>query len=505
MNTYLDSVSSNLDLISCLFAGIVLVISSFTFIYTNFYVGNRKIFSLLVFSFVCSMIMLIVFTDLWIFIWGWDFLGIVSYILVINYQNQRSSNAGMITVLSNRVGDRFLFLSLSIIIIRGSWNIIQINKYLFDFFLIFLILTSITKRAQLPFCAWLPAAMAAPTPVSALVHSSTLVTAGVYMIIRFNQNNPSFSLLLLGLMTSILSGVNACNGFDFKKLIALSTLSQIGLMFIALGLGLLKLAFIHLITHGLIKALLFLSAGVVIHQTRSNQDLRIISGLSQNFPITLVCIIITSLVLSGLPFGICFFSKETILNQNFLKRLWILFAIYLAATLTINYSLRLIKNLSYPPSFNNYRSFTENSLNTFWPLINLLLIPFWVRQISLWILLPFTINSNIFAINLSTVVWLLILISFFIGLEVSRNKVWGKVVLNRLVSNLLFLPLISSNIMNKFLVLGFFTVKNVETSWSENLGAQGIYLFFSKIMFRTRFLFVVVWVPVLIIWIRLRI
>lgn len=289
----------------------------------------------------------------------------------------------MITVLSNRVGDRFLFLRLSIIIITGRWNITQVNNYLLELFLILLILTRITKSAQLPFCAWLPAAMAAPTPVSALVHSSTLVTAGVYMIIRFNQNNPSFRLLLLGLVTRILSGINACNGFDFKKLIALSTLSQIGLMFISLGLGFLKLAFIHLITHGLIKALLFLSAGVIIHQTRSNQDLRVISGLSQNFPIILVCIIITRLVLSGLPFGVCFFSKEVILNQNFLKRFWILLSIYLAATLTINYSLRLIKNLVYPPSFSNYRRFTENSLNIIWPLINLTLIPFWIRQISL--------------------------------------------------------------------------------------------------------------------------
>jgi NADH-ubiquinone oxidoreductase chain 5 len=193
--------------------------------------------------------------------------------------------------------------------------------------------------------------MAAPTPVSALVHSSTLVTAGVYMLIRFNQNNPSVYLVILGIVTSILSGINACNGFDFKKLVALSTLSQIGLMFISLGLGLFKLAFVHLVAHGLVKALLFLSAGTVIHQTRSNQDLRVISGIIIKFPITGTCILLTSLILSGLPFGICFFSKETILNQNFLKRLWILITIYIAAVLTINYSLRLLKNLVYPPSF----------------------------------------------------------------------------------------------------------------------------------------------------------
>jgi len=163
--------------------------------------------------------------------------------------------------------------------------------------------------------------MAAPTPVSALVHSSTLVTAGVYLIIRFNQNNPSLLILVIGILTTILAGVNACNGFDFKKLIALSTLRQLGLMFIALGLGNYKLAIYHLVAHGLVKALLFLSAGIVIHQTKSNQDLRLITGLIQYLPLTSTCIILTRLILSGLPFMTCFFSKEIIISQNFIKRI----------------------------------------------------------------------------------------------------------------------------------------------------------------------------------------
>lgn len=163
--------------------------------------------------------------------------------------------------------------------------------------------------------------MAAPTPVSALVHSSTLVTAGVYLIIRYNQNNPSYFLLITGIITTILAGVNACNGFDFKKLIALSTLRQLGLMFIALGLGNYKLALYHLVAHGLVKALLFLSAGIVIHQTKRNQDLRLISGITQTLPLTATCIILTRLVLSGLPFMTCYFSKEMIINQNFIKRI----------------------------------------------------------------------------------------------------------------------------------------------------------------------------------------
>ena len=188
LRSYSDSFCSNADYITVIFVSIVLTIRGFAFIYTSWYVGKSKIFSILVLMFVTRMLLLINFTNLWIFIWGWDFLGVVSYILVINYQNQNSNNAGMITVLSNRVGDRFMIISLSLLTLTGNWNRVINNSYNFNCLLVLIVLTRITKRAQIPFCAWLPAAMAAPTPVSALVHSSTLVTAGVYLIIRFNQN-----------------------------------------------------------------------------------------------------------------------------------------------------------------------------------------------------------------------------------------------------------------------------------------------------------------------------
>jgi len=337
----------------------VLTIRGFTFLYTSWYVGKTKIFSILVLLFVTSMLLLITFTNLWIFIWGWDFLGVVSYILVISYQNQNSSNAGMITVLSNRVGDSFMVIRLSLLTITGSWNSIINHTSRFKLLILLLILTRITKSAQIPFCAWLPAAMAAPTPVSALVHSSTLVTAGVYLIIRYNQNNPSLIVLLIGIFTTILAGINACNGFDFKKLIALSTLRQLGLMFIALGIGNYKLALYHLVTHGLVKALLFLSAGLVIHQTKRNQDLRLITGIMQMLPLTSTSIILTRLTLSGLPFMTCFFSKEVIINQNFIKSFWIIISIYIAASLTINYSLRLIYRVFSSPSRWNRNNFSE--------------------------------------------------------------------------------------------------------------------------------------------------
>ena len=503
LSRYSDSACRNVDYLTTIFVSIVLTIRRFAFIYTSWYVGKTKIFRILVLLFVTRMLLLINLTNLWIFIWGWDFLGVVSYILVINYQNQNSSNAGMITVLSNRVGDSFMIVRLSLITLTGSWNRVINNHYNFNLLIILIILTRITKRAQIPFCAWLPAAMAAPTPVSALVHSSTLVTAGVYLIIRYNQNNPSFLVLIIGIITTILAGINACNGFDFKKLIALSTLRQLGLMFIALGLGNYKLALYHLVTHGLVKALLFLSAGLVIHQTKRNQDLRLITGIMQVLPLTSTRIILTSLTLSGLPFMTCFFSKEIIINQNFIKRLWIVLTIYIAASLTINYRLRLIFRIYTYPSNWNRNNFSEKRPNTFIPLLGL--TPFSVvwGSASFWFLIP-VLNSNIqYSIIFNLLTWSIIFISVFIGYTLFNNLFWGNTTINHLITNLLFLPTLRRNYINNMLKLGFNTVKNVETSWSESIGAQGVYNTFAKSTTSIRLTFRLIYVIRILFWITI--
>ena len=383
-----------------------------------------------------------------------------------------------------------MIMSISLIMLTGAWDSVIKTSHRFLPLLILLMLTRITKRAQIPFCAWLPAAMAAPTPVSALVHSSTLVTAGVYLIIRYNQNNPSYFLLLTGIFTTLLAGINACNGFDFKKLIALSTLRQLGLMFISLGLGNYKLALYHLVSHGLVKALLFLSAGVIIHQTKSNQDLRIITGILQTLPVTSISIIFTSLVLSGLPFMTCFFSKEIIINQNFIRRFWIILSIYIAASLTINYRLRLINSILKTPSYWNSNNFTEKNPNTLLPLIGLLPFSIVWGASRFWISIP-VLNSYIqHNIVLTLITWLLIIFSVYIGFSFSVNKFWGNRVPNRLITNLLFLPLLRSNFLNSISQVGFKLSKNVETAWSESLGAQGSYNSVTTLMLNWRNYFI---------------
>jgi len=177
------------------------------------------------------------------------------------------------------------------------------------------ILAALTKRAQIPFSAWLPAAMAAPTPISALVHSSTLVTAGVYLMIRFRELlGVNRVLYYLSVGTIFISGLGANFEMDLKRVIALSTLRQLGVIIIALSLGFLELAFFHLLIHALFKSLLFLCAGVYIHGLGDKQDVRLLRRVSERAPLTTFYFLGCSLALCGFPFISGFYSKDIILE-----------------------------------------------------------------------------------------------------------------------------------------------------------------------------------------------
>jgi NADH-ubiquinone oxidoreductase chain 5 len=206
------------------------------------------------------------------------------------------------------------------------------------------LLAAITKSAQLPFSAWLPAAMAAPTPVSSLVHSSTLVTAGVYLCIRFNEAlGVNLFLLVVSISTLFIAGLGANYEFDLKKIIALSTLSQLGVIIIVLSVGLYELAFFHLISHAIFKSLLFLCAGSYIHSIVEVQDIRLLGRTLFVLPVTRVYFVGCSFSLCGFPFLAGFYSKDLILERYFFIEinLW-LFVILVAGTFfTITYSVRL--------------------------------------------------------------------------------------------------------------------------------------------------------------------
>lgn len=222
--------------------------------------------------------------------------------------------------MTNRVGDALILGSLLLGVHQRRFRLPrwqQIARSVNIVFGTLLVLGAFTKRAQLPFCAWLPAAMAAPTPVSSLVHSSTLVTAGVYVLIRLDSALPGEVkkwVVVVGRLTMLLAGVRALGEVDMKKIVALSTLRQLGIMVMAIGAGRPLIAFYHLIAHAFFKALLFVGVGNLIHSAGSYQDFYFTGRLRANLPLTRGVLIVAKARLCGLPFFSGFFSKEAVLE-----------------------------------------------------------------------------------------------------------------------------------------------------------------------------------------------
>lgn len=337
-----------IDWIRLIFIRIVLLISSIVLIYRLIYIEIDKNiirYFLLVLIFVFSIILMIIRPNIVRIIFGWDGLGLVSFCLVVYYQNYRSYNSGILTVLINRVGDVIILIIIGMIMMYGRWNIFFMGNGLIIFFLI---VAGITKRAQIPFSVWLPRAMAAPTPVSALVHSSTLVTAGVYLLIRFNtyliMREFRKVLIILSVFTIFMSGLIANFEFDLKKIIALSTLRQLGLIIMILRVGFPILSYYHLLTHAIFKSLLFIRAGVIIHRIINNQDIRMIGGLNEFIPFTMFRFNLTLLALCGFPFMSGFYSKDIIIEIIYFRQFNIIIFIISVVSLifTVMYSIRLI-------------------------------------------------------------------------------------------------------------------------------------------------------------------
>nr|YP_009484281.1 NADH dehydrogenase subunit 5 [Paratoxodera polyacantha]AVQ55070.1 NADH dehydrogenase subunit 5 [Paratoxodera polyacantha] len=488
------------DWMSLLFMSFVMLISSLVILYSEDYMLgditlNRVLF--LVLMFVLSMMFLIISPNLISIFLGWDGLGLISYCLVIYYQNVKSYNAGMLTALSNRIGDVALLMAIAWMINFGSWNYTFYVNCLFDSFefciISFLVVVAaLTKSAQIPFSAWLPAAMAAPTPVSALVHSSTLVTAGVYLLIRFSSIFPNWLmsiLLVISVLTMFMSGLGANFEYDLKKIIALSTLSQLGLMMSILSLGYSDLAFFHLLTHALFKALLFMCAGMVIHNVKNFQDIRFMGNLSIFMPLTSSCFMISNFALCGMPFLAGFYSKDMILEVVSLSNLnMFMYMLYFLSTgLTVCYSFRLFYYVLWG-DFN--------------------MIPMYKLSEENWMMIYGMMGLMIFAVfGGSFLNWMIFMTPYFICLPllmkflpimVSLLGLWlGSIMFKYSLSyyftifnyyNLIifsgsmwFMPFIfTKGVSKSFLEGGFNSIKYMDMGWSEYFGPQILYLMFMK-------------------------
>lgn len=480
------------DWLSFIFLRFILFISSMVIFYRGEYIRGDKHYNrfiYLVLAFVISINALIVRPNLISILLGWDGLGLISYVLVIYYQNEKSANAGMLTVLSNRVGDVAILLSIALFFRMGGWNFMVWRLYTSEDIIlikVLIVVAAITKRAQIPFSAWLPAAMAAPTPVSALVHSSTLVTAGVYLLIRFRPIFEGASvqsfLLIISCTTIFIAGLGANFEYDLKKIIALSTLSQLGVILRVLSLGFPDLAFFHLLTHALFKALLFLCAGVVIHSLGDYQDIRIMGGLIIRIPLTGVCINLSNLSLCGIPFMAGFYSKDLILEIAFISNInFIRFIIYILATgLTVSYTFRLIfYRLTRIRHIRNMRGISDNDFIITNPMVILRLSSILRGARLSWVIFPeyYIICLRRF---IKSLVLLLLLIGSFTGYIlniISLNETLsslGLYFIRRFSGSMWFIPFLSRVKLNYYILkLGKRYDKIGDKGWSEYFGGQG--------------------------------
>nr|YP_009532917.1 NADH dehydrogenase subunit 5 [Mantispa japonica]AYG51252.1 NADH dehydrogenase subunit 5 [Mantispa japonica] len=485
-----------IDWMSLLFMSFVLFISSMVIYYSDEYMYgdiylNR--FIILVLMFVLSMMFLIISPNLISILLGWDGLGLVSYCLVIYYQNVKSYNAGMLTALSNRIGDVALLMAIAWMLNYGSWNYIFyldcMNKEIeMKFIAYMVVLAAMTKSAQIPFSSWLPAAMAAPTPVSALVHSSTLVTAGVYLLIRFNNLfvNTFLSKLLLfiSVLTMFMAGLGANFEYDLKKIIALSTLSQLGLMMSILSMGYPKMAFFHLLTHALFKALLFMCAGSVIHNMKNNQDIRLMGSSISSLPLTTSCMNVANLALCGTPFLAGFYSKDLILeliSMNYLNIL-IYFLYFLSTGLTVMYSFRLIYySMSGLMNFMSLNSISDEYYVMLKGMMGLLFLAIMGGSMLSWLIM--TIPEMICLPILMKMLALLVsLMGAILGYELFQYKIsWYlfiKMNFNKInfMGSMWFMPFLSTVGVNFFILnKSYKIIKSIDQGWNEYFGGQLIY------------------------------
>ena len=375
--------SIKIDPLSSVMLVVVTFISSLVHIYSIGYMHHdphKPRFMSYLSLFTFSMLMLVTSDNFLQLFFGWEGVGVSSYFLIgFWFKKQSANNAAIKAFLVNRVGDFGLALGIFLIfyyfgtinytevfnliptLVSEKINFLGFNFVVIDLICILLFIGAMGKSAQIFLHTWLPDAMEGPTPVSALIHAATMVTAGVFLVVRCS---PIYELsplgleivTLIGMSTAFFAATVALVQNDIKKIIAYSTCSQLGYMFFAAGVGAYNVAMFHLFTHAFFKALLFLGAGSVIHSFQNEQDIKNMGGVWRKLPFTYLMMIIGTLALTGFPFLSGFYSKDAIIEfaylekgslSNYAAAIGVITAIF-----TSIYSWRLIF-LTFHGSFNN--------------------------------------------------------------------------------------------------------------------------------------------------------
>lgn len=492
------SINIIIDKFGLIFSSTVLFISGNVLLFSDSYIKEDpfiKRFTFIVLLFVASINLLIFIPHIITLLIGWDGLGLISFLLVIYYQNPKSLAAGIITALTNRIGDALILISIAWALNNAHWNICFIWESSYSSIIIAsVVVARITKRAQIPFSRWLPAAIAAPTPVSALVHSSTLVTGGVFLLFRFFPFISQYwffssTLLILAAITSFIAGLRAITECDIKKIIALSTLSQLGVIIVSLAIGAPEATFFHLTTHALFKALLFLCAGTLIHIFNHSQDLRFIGNIFNQIPSITSALLIANLALCGRPFLAGFYSKDLILEFSLFypSNLIFLFLFFISTGLTARYTIRFLIIVLWRPAL----SFPQNPLND-----NDLICSTstWLLRIGAivsgralnWSLIcpstEFILPSQLKILTLA-VSLLGLAFSWIIVSSYSSSKAWLISIPSiNLTSCLMWylVPLSSQKVIYPSFKIALIFSKSLDQGWEELIGGQGAFIISSQ-------------------------